>query len=151
MNIAIISSITILILISFCVMPKKLHMFEIIFIWLVVWLLMHPLSWIIYVNLTWIKVSTKLADFWTYAFDRLILFPLLIVLFFEASLRFNRKSAKCSILFVAIFILMLNEYGLLKLGVLHDVKWNIVASFIEKSFILFVSYFLWMLFRKKFI
>lgn len=81
MNISIIASITFLILISFCVTPKKMHVFEIIFIWLVVWLLMHPLSWIIYVNLTWIKVSTKIGDFWTYAFDRIILFPLLIVLF----------------------------------------------------------------------
>ncbi|PFO07414.1 hypothetical protein COJ85_05345 [Bacillus sp. AFS076308] len=150
MNITIISSITLLILISFCVTPKKLHIFEIIFIWLVVWLLMHPLSWIIYVNLTWIKVSTKIGDFWTYAFDRLILFPLLIVLFFEASLRFNRKAAKCIILFVAILILMLNEYVLLKMEVLHEVKWNIVSSFIEKSFILLVSYFLWMKFREKF-
>ncbi|MBM7652786.1 hypothetical protein JOC76_002244 [Neobacillus cucumis] len=151
MNISIISSITLLILISFYVTPKKIHIFEIIFIWLVVWLLMHPLSWIIYVNLTWIKVSTRIGDFWTYAFDRLILFPLLIVLFFEASLRFNRKAAKCIILFVAILTLMLNEYVLLKKGVLHEVKWNIVFSFIEKSFILLVSYFLWMKFRGKFI
>ncbi|MDR4947027.1 hypothetical protein [Neobacillus cucumis] len=151
MNISIISSITLLIFISFCVTPKKMHIFEIIFIWLVVWLLMHPLSWIIYVNLTWIKVSTKIGDFWTYALDRLILFPLLIVLFFEASLRFNQKAAKCIILFVAILTLMLNEYVLLRMGVLHEVKWNIVSSFIEKSFILLVTYFLWMKFRKKFI
>lgn len=150
MNISIISSVILLILISSCVTPKKMHIFEIIFIWLVVWLLMQPISWIIYVNLTWMKVSTKIGDFWAYAFDRLILLPLLIVLFFEVSLRFNRKTAKCFILFVAILILMLGEYGLLSLGVLQDVKWNIVYSFIEKSFILLVSYFLWMKFRRKF-
>ncbi|WP_335443320.1 hypothetical protein [Neobacillus drentensis] len=151
MNISIISSVTLLILISFCVTPKKMHIFEILFIWIVVWLLMHPLSWIIYVNLTWIKVSTKLGDFWAYAFERLLLLPLLIVLFFEISLRFNRKTAKCFILFVAILILMLDEYALLRMGVLQDVKWNIVYSFIGKSFILLVSYFLWMRFRRKFI
>ncbi|MEH7332298.1 hypothetical protein V7161_06650 [Neobacillus drentensis] len=128
-----------------------MHIFEILFIWIVVWLLMHPLSWIIYVNLTWIKVSTKLGDFWAYAFERLLLLPLLIVLFFEISLRFNRKTAKCFILFVAILILMLDEYALLRMGVLQDVKWNIVYSFIGKSFILLVSYFLWMRFRRKFI
>ncbi|PLS02439.1 hypothetical protein [Neobacillus cucumis] len=150
MTISIISSITLLILISYCVTPKKLHIFEIIFIWLVVWLLMHPLSWIIYVNLTWLKVSTNLGDFWAYAFDRLILLPLLIVLFFEALLRTNRKVAIYTVLFVEILILMLDEYVLLKLGVLHEVNWNIVFSFIEKSFILLISYFLWMHFRKKF-
>lgn len=150
MNISILSSITLLILITFCVTTKKMHIFEIIFIWLVVWLLMHPLSWIIYVNLTWIKISTKIGDFWTYANDRLILLPLLTVIFFEISLRFNRKKAKYTILFVAIFIFILNEYALLKMGVYHEVKWNIVYSFIENSFTLLVSYFLWMRFRREF-
>lgn len=151
MNISIIASITLLILISFCVLPKKMHIFEIIFIWIIVCLLLHPLSWIIYVNLEWIKLSTKLRDFWTYAFDRLILLPLLILLFFEVTLRFNRKAAKCTILFVAILLLMFNEYILLKMGVFHDVNWNIAYSVIEKSFILLVSYFLWMRFRRKYI
>lgn len=150
MNISIISSSILLILISFCVTPKKMHIFEIIFIWLVVWLLSHPLSWIIYVNLSWIKVSTKLGDFWTYAFDRLILMPLLIVIFFEVSLRFNRKAAKCTIQFIGILILMFNEYVLLKMGVFHNVKWNFVFSFIENAFIILVSYFLWWRFRRKF-
>ncbi|WP_026568311.1 hypothetical protein [Bacillus sp. UNC41MFS5] len=150
MSISIISSITLLILISFCVTPKKMHIFEIIFNWLLAWLLIHPLSWIIYVNLKWITVSKKLVDFWTYACDRLILIPLLIVIFFEVSLRFNRKAAKCITLTVAIFILMIDEYVLIQVGVLHNVKWNIVYSFIEKAFILLVSYFLWMRFRRKF-
>ena len=151
MNISIVSSITLLVLISFCVTPKKMHIFEIIFIWLIVWLLTHPLAWIIYVNLTWIKVSTKLADFSIYFFDRLILSPLLVVIFFEVSLRFNRKAEKWAILLVAILILMFTEYGLFKMGVFYDVKWNIVYAFIENSFILLVSYFLWTRFRRKFI
>jgi hypothetical protein len=150
MNISILSSITLLILISFCVTPKKMHIFEIIFIWLVVWLLIHPLSWIIYVNLTWIKVSTKLGDFWTSAIDRLILVPLLVVIFFEATLRFNRKAAKCIIISLAISMLMLGEYALLKMGVLQNVKWNIVYSFIENAFILLVSYISWKRFRRNF-
>lgn len=150
MNIAIISSITLLILISFCVTPKKIHIFEIIFIWLVVWLLIHPLSWIIYVNLSWIKVSTKLGDFWSEAFDRLILIPLLIIIIFEALLKLKTNVSKCTLLFVGIFVLMLDEYALFKMEVLYDVKWNIVYSFIEKAFIIFVSYFLWMRFRRKF-
>lgn len=150
MNIAIISSITLLILISFCVTPKKIHIFEIIFIWLVVWLLIHPLSWIIYVNLSWIKVSTKLGDFWSEAFDRLILIPLLIIIFFEASLKLKTNVSKCTLLLVGILVLMLDEYALFKMEVLYDVKWNIVYSFIEKAFIIFVSYFLWMRFRRKF-
>jgi hypothetical protein len=150
MNISVISSITLLILISFCVTPKKMHLFEIIFIWLVVWLLVHPISWIFYVNLTWLKVSTKLGDFWTYLFDHLILIPLLIVIFFEASLKFKSKVAKCILLFLGIFMLMLNEYALFKMEVIHNVNWNIIYSFIEKAFILLVSYFLWMRFRRKF-
>lgn len=150
MNISIIASITLLILISFCVTPKKLHIFEIIFIWLVVWLLLHPLSWIIYVNLAWIKVSTKLGNFWTFAIDRLILIPLLIVFFFEITLRLKQKSAKWTILTVAVLILMVNEYALLKMDVFQNVKWNIIYSFIEKAFILFVSYFSWLKFRRKF-
>jgi hypothetical protein len=150
MNISILSSITLLILITFCVTPKKMHIFEIIFIWLVVWLLIHPLSWIIYVNLTWIKVSTKLGDFWTFAIDRLILFPLLVVIFFEASLRFNRKAAKCIIISLGIFMLMLGENALLKMEVLQNVKWNIFYSFFENAFILLVSYILWKRFRRNF-
>lgn len=150
MNISIISSITLLILISFCVTPKKLHIFEMIFIWLVVWILLHPLSWIIYVNLAWIKVSTRLGDFWSFAFDRLILIPLLIVFFFELSLRFKQKSTKWSFLIVAVLFLMVDEYALIKMEVLNNVKWNIIYSFIEKAFILFVSYFSWMKFRRKF-
>ncbi|PFP30880.1 hypothetical protein COJ96_02650 [Bacillus sp. AFS073361] len=149
MSISVISSITLLILISFCVAPKKMHIFEIIFNWLVVWLLIHPLSWIIYVNLMWLKVSTKLVDFWTYAFDRLILIPLLIIIFFEISLRFERKVAKYITLTVAIFILMMDEYALIQMGVLLKLNWNIYYSFIEKAFILLVSYFLWTKFRRK--
>lgn len=150
MNISIVSSITLLLFISYYVIPKKLHIFEIIFIWLVIVLLIHPLSWIIFVNLSWMRVSTELGDFWAYAFDRLILIPLLIVISFEVSMRVKRKVPKCTILAVGILIIMLNEYALLKMGVLHNVKWNIFYSFVEKAIILLVPYFLWKRFRRKF-
>jgi len=149
MNISIISFVTLLILICFCVTPKKMHIFEIIFILLVVWLLDHPISWIIYVNLSLIKVSTNLGDFWAEVFDRLVLLPLLIMVFFEVILRSNRTATKCIILCVGILILVLDEYALLKMGVLENVNWNIFYSLIEKGFVVLVPYFLWGRYRRK--
>src|ERR1700719_2236559 len=84
----------VLLTISFCCYKKRLHLFEIFFIWMTVWLITHSVSSILIVNLRVLDLSQKYSYFWIHFFKRLLLYPLIIVIFFDISLRIKNILLK---------------------------------------------------------
>lgn len=150
MILAIILSVTLLLLISFCVTSRRIHLFEIFFLWLIITLLIQSLSWIILVNLEWITVSTKLGKYWSHFSNRLILCPLIIIYFFDFSVAIQKNVPRYSFLFLAVLILTLVDYGLMFLGILHNHDWKVGYSVVEWIFTIAISYFFWQWYRRKF-
>lgn len=149
MILSIFLSITIILVISFCVTSKRIHLFEIFFLWMVIWLLIHNSYSLILINLKGLGFSKDLGDFYTRILKRLVLFPLLIIWFFDISLIFNNKVKKYGLILIAIIMLVLIEYCFIFSGLLIKKNWNVGYSFIQFGFIVSGSYFLWNYYRKK--
>lgn len=146
---SIFLSIMLLLIISFCVIPRRMHLFEILFLWMVVWLLGHTISSIIIVNLQLLEITKEISKFWLHIFKRIFLYPLLIIWFLDISLLIGNKIKKYLFLLLLIFILISIEYCFILSGVFIKKNWNIGYSFIEWAFTVGVSYFLWKWYRRK--
>lgn len=142
-------SITLILISSFCVTSKRMHLFEIFFLWLIVWLITHSIAWILFVNLKWLKLSTDLGHFWTEALSLLLLYPLLVIWFFDISLLIHNKVKKYALLLLAIFTIASVEFSFIFLGTILKKNWNFAYSLIKWTFIVSISYFLWQWYRKK--
>lgn len=142
-------SITLILVISFCVTSKRMHVFEIFFLWLISWLLTHNIAWLLFVNLQWLKLSTDLGNFWTETLSLLVLYPLLMIWFFDISLLIHNKVKKYALLLLAIFTIASVEFCFIFLDTILKKNWNFACSFIKWTFIVSISYFLWQWYRKK--
>jgi hypothetical protein len=140
-------SFYIILLISFCLYKKRLHLFEIIFIWLIVWLVTHSVSTIITINLGYLKISEQPKHFWLHLYNRIILYPLIIVWFIDIQSRFKYK-AKIIIIFSIIILLTLVEHISIWKGVLINKNWNVWYSLIEWIFTFVFVYLSWFWYRR---
>lgn len=150
MILAIILSITLLLLISLCVTSRRIHLFETFFLWLIQTLLIQSLSWIILVNLEWMTVSTELDKYWSHFLIQLILCPLLIIYFFDFSVAIHKSVLRYCSLLLAVLLLTLVDYGLIFLGILHNHDWKVGYSVVEWIFTISITYFFWQWYRRKF-
>jgi len=142
-------SIMILLLISFCVTSKELHLFEILFLWLTVCLISQTISWILIVNLDLLSVANGRSYFILHAIEKIIIDPLVTITFFDWSKRISHETWKYVFFALTPFALMLIEYIYIWAGVLEKKHWNIGYSFIEWVFLIAVAYRLWQQYRKK--
>lgn len=149
MIISLFLYILIILLIIFCIYKKRLHLFEIIFIGMTVWLITHSVSSIIIVNLKLFDLSKELSNFWTHFFKRLILYPLIIIIFFDLSIRVQSKIEKTFILLVNIIILSMLEFLFIRVGVLINHNFTILDSLLEWGFTVILTYFSWLWYRNK--
>src|SRR3954449_8687985 len=142
-------TIMLLLLISFCVTSKELHLFEIIFLWFTISLLSQTVSWMLIVNLELLKVANGQSYFILHAIEKIIIDPLVTITFFDWSKRISHETRKYVFLVLTPFALILIEYIYIWSGVLEKKHWNIGYSFIEWVFLIAVTYRLWQLYRKK--
>ena len=142
-------AITLLLMISFCVTSKRMHIFEIFFLWMIIWLITHSIAWIVLVNLKWLKLSTDLGNFWTETLGLLILYPILVIWFFDISMLIHHTVKKYALLLLAILTIASVEFCFILLDTIIEKNWNFSYSFIKWAFIVSVSYFLWRWYRKK--
>jgi hypothetical protein len=148
MVISISLFISLILFISFCLTSRKMHLFEIIFLWLVISLFIHNLSSVILMNLEFLTLSKEIKYFWTHLIKRILLFPLIIIWLFEMILRHNHFFNKLCLLLLCIFLLISGDYIAFFIGVYHQKNWNIGYSFIQWGFIVSISYLLWKGYRK---
>jgi hypothetical protein len=139
--------ILVLLIIIFCSYKKKLHLFEIIFIWMTVWLITHSVSSILIANLKVLALSPNLSDFWVHFFKRLLLYPLIIVLFFDIYLRINRVPLRIILLCINIVLFTLFEFLFIRLGILINKNFNMGMALIEWTFTILLTYLSWLWYR----
>jgi len=149
MIVPVFLSIMMLLLISFCVTSKELHLFEILFLWFTVCLISQTISWMLIVNLELLSVANGRSYFILHAIEKIIIDPLVTITFFDWSRRVSHATWKYVFLVLAPFALILVEYIYIWAGVLEKKHWNIGYSFFEWVFLIAVAYMLWQLYRKK--
>lgn len=141
--------ITIFLLICFCVTPKRMHLYEIFFLWFIIWMFTLNVFWIVVVNLQWLKVSTTSTKYWEHTLQWILFDPLLIIFFFDLTLKVKNKVKKIYILLIPITLLTFFQYFFIFLKVVRIQHWNVSFSLIQWIFIVFVSYGFWIWYRKK--
>ncbi|ALC88910.1 hypothetical protein AM500_03170 [Bacillus sp. FJAT-18017] len=149
MLLSIFSFLLVIFVITFCNYKKILHLYEILFIWMTVWLITHSVSSILIINLELISLSNDKSDFWTHFFKRLLLYPLIIIIFFDLYLRIKNKIGKVTILIINICFMSSLEFLFIFLGVLKNKNFNLNHSLMEWSFTILLTYILWLWYRKK--
>lgn len=151
MKLAIFLFIMIFLLIVTFSYRRRLHLFEMMFIWMMVWVITHSVSSIIIENLELVSISQRLDEFWLHVFKRLILYPLIIILFIDFYVRVKSKSKKMATLGLNLLVMVLLERLFIKLGVLFSHHFMIWMSVLEWSFTLLITYLSWYWYRKKYI
>ncbi len=149
MILAVFVFILVFLLIIFCNYKKKLHLFEILFIGMTVWLITHSVSSILIVNLELLSLSNSKSDFWTHFFKRLLLYPLIVIIFFDMYLRFRSRIGKVVLLFCNICFMSSLEFLFIFLGVLKNKNFNIHHSLMEWTFTVALTFILWNWYRKQ--
>jgi hypothetical protein len=87
MKLAIFIFLFVLLLIFTVTYKRTLHLFEVMFVWMMVWITTHSVSSILIENLERISISQNLEDFWLHVLKRLLLYPLITVLFIDLFVR----------------------------------------------------------------
>lgn len=150
MILSIYFSSALILLSFFTVLPKKLTLLEISFCWMViVYLYGTVMANVLLNNPTLLQMNPKLYYVWTFAFNRFIFLPILIIWFIDLYSRGYSLSIK--IVLTAVFINALVGfeylYEWLKI-VQHKEDWNIGLSYILWGSLVWSIYILNACFRK---
>lgn len=149
MAFSIFFSITVIMNISYAVSKKSLHLFEMIFIWMVINIIHHNFMTIFSLNMGLYDFGEHPTQYWTMALTRVFLIPLLIIWYLDRSLIGGRPHNKWIWLPVGISILVGIEY---LANVLHvysfNHQWNLWWCFVEWFVIFLLVNYSWKWFRK---
>jgi hypothetical protein len=141
--------ISLFLLICFCVTPKRMHLYEVFFLWLIIWMFTLNIFWIVGVNLQWLKVSIISYKYSVHTLRWILFDPLLIIFFFDLTLKVKKRVKKMYILLIPVTILTFFQYLFIYLKVYRIQHWNASFSLIQMIFIVFVCYGFWKWYRKK--
>jgi hypothetical protein len=147
MAFSVFFSITLLLFISFVVTKRNLHLFEILFMWMIIIFIHHTFLTVTAVNLKLITFTASRTNFWTLVFNRITLIPLLIIWFVDISLSVTLLR-KLLLLPVSLCILVGIEYLGDLFNIYHHVHWKVWWSVVEWTIILLFVYINWIWFRK---
>lgn len=149
MILSVFMFILIFLLIVFCNYKKRLHLFEILFIWMTVWLVTHSASSILIVNLKLLSLSENQSDFWTHFLKRFLLYPLIIIIFFDYYLEIRDRIGKIALLIFNICFMSSLEFLFIFLGVLKNEKFYVHHSLVEWTVTVVLTYILWIWYRNQ--
>lgn len=141
--------ILVLLIILFCSYKKKLHLFEILFIWMTIWLITHSVTSIFIANLKLVELPQVQSKFWVHFFKRLLLYPLLIITFFDLYVRVKGNLLKVALLGVSIVVPALLEFLFFYLGIIVNKGFNFGMALMEWTFTILLTYFSWLWYRNK--
>jgi hypothetical protein len=141
--------ILVLLIILFCSYKKKLHLFEILFIWMMIWLITHSVTSIFIANLKLVDLPQVQSKFWVHFFKRLLLYPLIIITFFDLSVRVKGKVLKAAMIGISIVVSALLEFFFFYIGILVNKGFNFGMALMEWTFTILLTYFSWLWYRYK--
>jgi hypothetical protein len=151
MKLAIFIFLFVLLLIFFVTYKKTLHLFEVMFVWMVVWITTHSVSSILMENLERISISQDLEDFWLHVLKRLLLYPLITVLFIDLFVRNRSNPFRIFIIVSNVITMALLELLFIQIGVLISHQYSLWVSIIEWTVTITITYLTWYWYRKKYL
>ncbi|GAA0334962.1 hypothetical protein GCM10008967_27230 [Bacillus carboniphilus] len=121
--------INLLVLYLFVKMKKKLHILEIMVYWMVASYLFQNFSALCYMNFKTLIIKDILSIEFTHFINRIILYPVVLVMFLIFYRRADSLLHKFSIFISFLLILVGLEWSADYLGVITHVNWRIWWSF----------------------
>lgn len=146
MAFSIFFSIWVILFISFLSTKRNLHLFEILFMWMIIIVIHHNFIEITTVNLGLFRFAPYPANYWTYVFIRIFLIPLLIIWYFDQTLSV-KPLKKWVWLPLGIVILVGVQYLDDVLGVYQFTHWKLWWSIIEWFVIFLIVNYSWLWYR----
>jgi hypothetical protein len=141
--------IQVLLIILFCCYKKKLHLFEIFFIWMTIWLITHSVTSIFIANLKVVDLPQDQSKFWVHFFKRLLLYPLIIIAIFDIYVRVKGNLLKAALIGVSIVVPALLEFLFFYLGIIINKGFHFWMALMEWTFTILLTYFSWLWYRYK--
>lgn len=140
-------SLTVIIFVSFVATKNKLHLFEILFMWMVIIFIHHTFLTIFILNMNLIEISGHGSNYWTLVFNRITLFPLIIIWLIDIILS---TSIPMKVLFVSLTLCTLVGLDYLQeaMKIFEHSQWKVWWSFIEWGIIICLVYVSWIWYRK---
>jgi hypothetical protein len=151
MKLAIFIFLLVLLIILTVTFKRTLHLFEVMFIWMTVWLVTHSISSILIENLELISISQEFDDFWLHVLKRLILYPLITVQLIDLFIKSTSKVIHALIFIMNIIILTLFEFFFIHIGILISHNYSLWVSIIEWTVTITITYLTWYWYRKKYL
>lgn len=149
MVLAIYAYLLVLLMIIFCSYKKRLHLFEIFFIWMTVWIITHSTSSILTTNLQILEIPKDPFKFCMHFLNRTILYPLIIIIFFDIYVRLQKHFLKIMLIFINILTLSFTENVFIHLRILVNRNYYLHAVLTEWIITILITLFTWIWYRKK--
>ncbi|TJY41808.1 hypothetical protein E5161_11430 [Cohnella pontilimi] len=148
MVLSIFFSLTMIVGITYAVTKKNLHIFEILFLWMIILIIHHNFVTITTVNLHLFRFADRLPFYWTIVFERVVLIPLLIVYYFDRMV-VRRPYQKWVWLPFGILLLTGLEYLTVNLDLFSYERWKFWWSPIEWLVLFLLVHYSWLWFRSR--
>ncbi|HJV31395.1 MAG TPA: hypothetical protein VJ558_04310 [Bacillales bacterium] len=143
MTFAICVLMTWFVIIVFSLIPKKLTVLDMIFVYFVNTIFELSVFTILHINLKWLEVSHDVEKSLADLVLRIIMIPLVFVITANL-LMYSRNFLKWTIVTVIIFSFLLIEALIHKLGILTTHHWNAVYTLVLfSSYTIFSSLMAW--------
>jgi hypothetical protein len=127
MAVSFFYSLSILVALSFTLRNKRLHLFEVIFLWIIITFFYQSIITILSSNMKLLEVTTNIETNWAYVSSRLVLIPTLITWFIEFS---TFKKLKAVYIVFMILIMITFDFLFEATSVIKHVNWSIWKSLI---------------------
>jgi hypothetical protein len=151
MKLAIFLFLLIVVIIFTFTIEKELKIFEIMFIWMTVWLITHSVSSILIENFNFFSVSNDSGDFIVHILKRLVLYPLIIVHFIDRMIRLKSKLSKNILIISNILIMSSLEFLFIYIGILINHSYNFGIALAEWTFTIILTIISWKWYQKNYI
>ncbi|EPZ42367.1 hypothetical protein N007_15115 [Alicyclobacillus acidoterrestris ATCC 49025] len=138
-------SLSIILIITFVVTKKHLHLFEIMFIWMCAMIIDHNVMTVVTLNLGMYQFTDSPSDYLALTLVRIVILPLLIVWYFDITS--VKAYQKWIWLPAGIAVLIGVEYLSDVLGVFERTRWNLWWSVIEWFVVFVVLNYAWLWYR----
>jgi hypothetical protein len=149
----ILNAIVLYVFSVFSKLKNVLHSLEKLVYWMVSSYVYQNFSAICYMNFKTLQIPNDLMLELTHFLNRIVLFPIIMVVFLHCFLLFNTFFRKTLLMLGFIFILFGLEWLADLLGIFNHINWKVwwsIAYWISALLLLigFMKFFRWILFRK---
>jgi hypothetical protein len=129
MIIAISLSLNLLLLIFSVLKLQKLHLFEIIFIWIIVTFLHQIFTAIVTANLELLKIPEQTNQLWGLLIADLIGIPILVIWLFELYVKHDSLLGRSALILLFTSLLVGVDYVMDYVNFVHFTAWSAWNSF----------------------